>query len=203
MATTDLYPLFSSPVMTMDHDNIQLVDAIQYCKTNLEYMSNKGGNFTSLNTDVFSLDVFSEIKDLALEAIRVYTKEIMKWSDGPEFFITQSWVNKNPTSTTHHEHYHLNTLFSGVFYLDTAEPDYISFFTSKQPFFKFFEDEKNIWNSDRYDLLAKPGRFVIFPANMLHSVGENIASHERISVAFNVFVKGQLGRRENLTYLEL
>ena len=200
---TNLYPLFASPVITVDHDDIQVVDVIQYCKHQLEYKINKGGNFTSLNTDVFSLDVFAKIKELALEAIKVYTKEVMQWSDGPEFFITQSWVNKNPKGTTHHEHYHLNTLFSGVVYLETATPDYISFFNSKQPFMKFFEDEKNIWNSDRYDLLVKPGRFVIFPANMLHSVGENLAAHDRISVAFNVFVKGNIGSKENLTYLEL
>lgn len=200
---TDLYPLFASPVITVDHENAQIVDVIQYCKSQLEYKINKGGNFTSLNTDVFSLDAFAKIQELALLAVKVYTKEVMQWSDGPEFFITQSWVNKNPTGTTHHEHYHLNTLFSGVFYLETATPDYISFFNSKQPFMKFFEDEKNIWNSDRYDLLVKPGRFVIFPANMLHSVGENLAAHDRISVAFNVFVKGNIGSKENLTYLEL
>jgi uncharacterized protein (TIGR02466 family) len=200
---TDLYPLFANPVITVDHDNVKIEEVIQYCKTRLEFKSNKGGNFTSLDTDVFALDIFSEIKELALGAIKVYTKEVMQWADGPEFFITQSWVNKNPTGTTHHEHYHLNTLFSGVFYLETATPDYISFFSGKQPYMKFYETEKNMWNSDRYDMLVKPGRFVIFPASILHSVGENLAAHDRISVAFNVFVKGQIGSREHLTYLEL
>jgi uncharacterized protein (TIGR02466 family) len=199
---TDLYPLFASPVITVD-SNVKLDNVIQYCKNHLEYRINQGGNFTSINTDIFSLDEFAKIKELALESIKVYTKEVMRWADGPEFFITQSWVNKNPTGTTHHEHYHLNTLFSGVFYLETAEPDYISFFSGKQPYMKFYEDEKNIWNSDRYDLLVKPGRCVIFPASILHSVGENLATHDRISLAFNVFVKGQIGSKEHLTYLEL
>lgn len=199
----ELYPLFSQPVLTVDSDKSKLTGIVNYCESVLEYRPNAGGNYTSLNTDVLSLVEFKEAKDLIDHAINVYTKEIMSWLDpNLTFFVTQSWVNKNPQGTGHHEHYHLNSVFSGVLYLQTVEDDGISFVNNNKPFFKFYPAESNIWNSERFNIEVKDNRVVLFPAGMLHSVKSHNSNYNRISLAFNVFVKGKIGSKENLTYVE-
>lgn len=199
----DLYPLFSQPVLTVDSDKSKLTELVSFCENMLEYRPNAGGNFTSLNTNVLELEEFTEVKLLIENAIRVYTTEVMAWTDpGLNFFVTQSWVNKNPKGSGHHEHYHLNSVFSGVFYLQTVENDTISFVNNVKPFFKFYPSESNIWNSERFNISVRDNRTVIFPAGMLHSVTPHTSEYNRISLAFNVFVKGKIGSKEHLTYLE-
>lgn len=199
----DLYPLFSQPVLTVDSEKLQLTSLVQHCENMLEYRSNAGGNFTSLATNVLDLEEFKFAKELVDHAIRVYTQEIMAWnSPDLTFFVTQSWVNKNPKGSGHHEHFHLNSVFSGVLYLQTVDNDCISFVNNVKPFFKFYPSESNMWNSERFNVQAKDNRVVIFPAGMLHSVPPHNSDKNRISLAFNVFVKGKIGSKENLTYVE-
>jgi uncharacterized protein (TIGR02466 family) len=199
----DLYPLFSQPVLTVDSEKSQLTSLVQHCENMLEYRSNAGGNFTSLATNVLDLEEFKFAKELVDHAIRVYTQEIMAWtSPDLTFFVTQSWVNKNPKGSGHHEHFHLNSVFSGVLYLQTVDNDCISFVNNVKPFFKFYPSESNMWNSERFNVQAKDNRVVIFPAGMLHSVPPHNSDKNRISLAFNVFVKGKIGSKENLTYVE-
>jgi uncharacterized protein (TIGR02466 family) len=199
----DLYPLFSQPVLTVDSEKSKLVDLVSYCENVLEYRPNAGGNFTSLNTSILDLNEFKDAKDLIDKAIDVYTKEVMGWTnEGLDFFITQSWVNKNPKGTGHHEHFHLNAVLSGVLYLQTIENDAISFVSSNKPFFNFYPSFSNIWNSERFNIETKDNRVVLFPSGMLHSVPAHNSDNNRISLAFNVFVKGKIGSKENLTYVE-
>lgn len=199
----DLYPLFSQPVLTVDSERSKLVDLVSYCENVLEYRSNAGGNFTSLNTNVLGLAEFQEAKELIDNAIHVYTNEIMCWTDeGLNFFVTQSWVNKNPKGTGHHEHYHLNAVFSGVLYLQTTDNDSISFVNNSKPFFKFYPSVSNMWNSERFNIETKDNRVILFPAGMLHSVPPHNSDYNRFSLAFNVFVKGKIGSKEHLTYVE-
>ena len=199
----DLYPLFSQPVLTVDSDKSQLTELVRHCENMLEYRSNAGGNYTSLATNVLDLEEFKLAKELVDNAIRVYTQEIMAWTDpGLKFFVTQSWVNKNPKGSGHHEHFHLNSVFSGVLYWQTIDNDCISFVNNTKPFFKFYPSESNMWNSERFNVQAKDNRVVIFPAGMLHSVPPHTSDKNRVSLAFNVFVKGKIGSKENLTYVE-
>jgi len=204
MATTELYPLFSTPVFTVDSDKTKFVDLIEFCETGLEFKPNRDGNFTSLNTSLLDLPEFKEVNQMVLDAVKFYASDIMKWdSNSLDFYITQSWANKNPSGTGHHQHFHTNALFSGVFYLQTVENDHISFYNERKPFFKFYETEHTIWNSDKWEIPVTDNRIVIFPSGLLHGVQTHNSSYNRISIAFNVFVKGKLGMKEHLTYLEI
>ena len=204
MATTELYPLFSTPVFTVDSDKSKFVDLIEFCETSLEFRSNRGGNSTSLNTSLLDLLEFKEVNQMVLDAVKFYASDIMKWNtNGLDFYVTQSWANKNPAGTGHHQHFHNNALFSGVFYLQTVENDHICFYNDRKPFFKFYETEHTIWNSDKWEIPVTDNRIVIFPSGLLHGVQTHNSSYNRISIAFNVFVKGTFGMKERLTYLEI
>jgi uncharacterized protein (TIGR02466 family) len=204
MATTELYPLFSTPVLSIDSDKSKFVDLVEFCETNLEFRANQGGNSTSINTNLLDLPEFREVNQMVSDAVNFYASDIMKWDTSAlTFYVTQSWANKNPAGTEHHHHFHTNALFSGVFYLQTVTNDHISFYDDRKPFFKLYETEHTIWNSDKWEIPVVDNRIVIFPAGVLHSVQKHNSSYNRISIAFNVFVKGTIGIKEHLTYLEI
>ena len=204
MATTDLYPLFSKPVLSIDSDKSKFTSLVEYCENTLEYRTNRGGNYTSLNTDLLDLEEFKEIKQMVLDSVKFYAVDILKWDTSTmELYLTQSWANKNPAGTSHHEHFHTNCLFSGVFYLQTVENDHIVFYSEDRPFFKFYETEHNIWNSDKWEVPVADNMIVLFPSGLLHGVQHHNSCYNRISIAFNVFVKGTFGKKDRLTYLEI
>lgn len=199
---TEVYALFSQPVfVSHNHVNLDLSQIINYCK-NLEYVQNKGGNFASTNTNILDVPEFSQIKEFVIDAIKHYTKGVMKWEDN-EFYITQSWLNVNPANTSHAMHYHFNSIISGVFYLQTTDSDSITFYNDAKTLLDFKKSSYNIYNSENWEIPVKPGMIAIFPSQLTHSVKVHDSNVERISIAFNTFVKGTLGNKENLTLLNL
>jgi uncharacterized protein (TIGR02466 family) len=196
----EIHPLFSCPVMQRPTDVAEFTDVLEYCK-DLKYIENVGKNFTSEDTDILSNPVFIDIKKIIEDSIDEYTKDLMGWQH--EFYITQSWLNVNPPGTTHHEHYHFNSIVSGTFYLKVGQPDFITFLSGSKLALDLTVDNPNIWNSHRYDVELKDNMTVLFPSSTLHRVGENRSNYNRVSIAFNVFVKGQLGNKRRLTYLQL
>jgi ectoine hydroxylase-related dioxygenase (phytanoyl-CoA dioxygenase family) len=61
----------------------------------------------------------------------------------------------------------------------------------------------NIWNSDLWKVQVKNNTIVLFPSSLYHSVDKNESDYERVSIAFNVFARGEFGSEEGLTYLKL
>ena len=108
--------------------------------------------------------------------------------------ITNSWVNFNPTGAAHHKHFHMNSILSGVFYLQT-EAKSGDFMVHKSndirqiysfPFSnnKFIEKSK-LFSVRNYDLH-------IFPSTLEHSVLQNNSKNTRISLSFNTFYYGEV-----------
>lgn len=205
MPTSEVLPLFSQPVLVVDHqDDPPNIDLLAKCKM-YEYTSNSGGggtNFTSDNKNILDLEEFSHIKENILTGLHEYTHNIMGWQN-LDFYITQSWLNVNPTESSHHKHYHFNSLVSGTYYLETSDEDHIVFYGDHKPTLELNPAHYNIYNANVYKVSIKTNTLVLFPSTLTHSVDENIAEWERVSIAFNVFVRGKLGSEKHLTYLEL
>jgi uncharacterized protein (TIGR02466 family) len=198
----ELYPLFSNPVfVSNEHEDYCFADIVAYCQV-LEYRSNAGGNFASIDTNILENPVFSKIKELVWDAINHYTKGVMRWEDH-EFFITQSWVNVNPTDTYHHIHHHNNSIVSGVFYLQTNKNETITFHGETKSTLELTNADYNLWNSKTWNMDVKDNTIAIFPSLLAHSVKTNTHQRERISIAFNIFVRGKIGSEEALTLLEI
>ena len=54
-----------------------------------------------------------------------------------------------------------------------------------------------------YYFHPKEGRLLIFPSSLEHSVEKKKGSNLRISLAFNVFIKGNIGKEDDLNDLSL
>ena len=105
------------------------------------------------------------------------------------------------------QHSHANSSISGTFYLTVEEDDTITFIDA---FWKYKRSlnldnrEFNLWNSSSWSVPVNNNELILFPSWLEYAVEPNEkATTNRISLAFNVFVKGTLGNTHALNELIL
>lgn len=206
MMQTEVFPLFSTPVFLSRAFSNDNQDELTKIALSEETLKNVNGNYTSVDNYVLDRPELSELKQKILSVIDEYVKNIACWTDN-EFYITQSWFNINPKDTGHHHHYHSNSILSGCYYI-RAKDTKINFhagenFFNSGKFLALNTTNFNVFNSPNWFLDVEAGNVVIFPSATAHSVDINKNDEERISVAFNIFVKGTIGNQRGLTELKL
>lgn len=202
---SNVTPLFSTPVFVFDkyvEDESNFVELAN----SQEYTANKGGNLISINTSILELPEFSELKLRIQESVDEYINEVLRL-DQHEFYITQSWVNFNPIGSSHHIHHHSNSLYSGVYYIKSSG-SCIKFhsdddFHMSGKFLSLDTSDYNLWNSRIWSVPVDDNSVVLFPSSTTHSVDENTTDTDRISLSFNIFIKGSIGSEKSLTHLIL
>jgi len=139
-----------------------------------------------------------------MSKVNFHFYETLKHVKESEIYITQSWLNLTKKDQFHHTHKHPNSILAGVFYLQTVDDDCISFDNTLRvdqvrPSIKSF----NSWNSSLYNLPVHKNMLVIFPSSLMHNVPTVKSDQVRISLAFNTFVKGVLGKDDQLSRVNL
>jgi len=160
------------------------------------------GNTTSNNNYILEEKEFSKLKlDLDL-VIQDYFNRIVSPKNNIEPYITQSWLNYTNKNEYHHMHAHPNSLISGVFYINSNDKfDKIKFFKQQYEAIQLETKEWNIWNSKSWWFPVKTGDIILFPSSLTHMVENKQGDNIRISLAFNVFIKGTIGNNKDLTEL--
>ena len=109
--------------------------------------------------------------------------------------ITNMWANHLYKGESHPPHTHSNNLFSGVYYLLAGKNETapIQFFDPRaQPSILVPRRKNNNWhNSSMLQFDSVNGSGFIFPAWLQHWVPAT--HHERISVSWNVIIRGHYG----------
>ncbi len=112
-----------------------------------------------------------------------------------EIYITNSWYNIARHGEGQTLHNHANSIISGVLYLDvnTSQPS-ITFVNTVPPFLLNMRAmQYNMFNSLEFDIPVENGEIILFPSQCFHYVKSNPTNKDRISIAFNTFVKGDIG----------
>ena len=121
--------------------------------------------------------------------------------------ITQSWITYTNVGESHHEHSHPNSIISGVYYVQTLGTDAICFHDNRRIGRSFCVNTPVLtqFNAPTYSLTTPQDSLVLFPSELVHSVNprgiENVP--DRISISFNTFYTGAIGREEDSTALIL
>jgi uncharacterized protein (TIGR02466 family) len=196
--------IFPTPIylskLNREFSNIELsfID-----KTKLDVYKNEG-NTTSNDVSILDNKEFKNLKEELDLRIQDYFNKVISPSNNITPYITQSWLNYTETNQFHHKHAHPNSLVSGVLYINCHEEhDKIKFFNDKYQTIKPEIKEWNIWNSESWWFSVKTGDLILFPSSLTHSVETKQGNNTRISLAFNVFIKGVVGNNKSLTELKL
>jgi uncharacterized protein (TIGR02466 family) len=172
-------------------------------KSKLDFYKNDG-NITSNNNYILDEKPFANIKKELDLRVQDYFNKVISPANKITPYITQSWLNYTETNQYHHKHAHANSLVSGVFYINChKEHDKIKFFNENYKPIKLEVKDWNMWNSESWWFPVKTGDIILFPSSLTHMVETKEGDNTRISLAFNVFIKGTVGNNKQLTELHL
>ena len=200
--TSDLQHLFPIPVGRYNFNQKFTIEELNYIN-NLEKVQNLGNQRTA-DSYVLKNDSLKDISIFCNECVSDYFNKIYKPTNDVNIKITQSWLNYTEKNQFHHKHNHWNSFISGVVYINcNKENETITFFKEKHEMLNFETKEYNLWNSKTWSFVVNNGDVVLFPSELEHMVQVKTTDNTRISLSFNVFVKGHLGSEINLTKLIL
>lgn len=147
---------------------------------------------TNWQTDpnLHRLPQFAEIVALFERAGRAAT-EYMKLKSH-DLVVTGCWANVNPPGGHNPSHSHPNNYLSGVYYVSIPEGEGRIVFEDPRiqaqvmmpPVTEFTHYNGNVVSFE-----VKPGRLLVFPAWLAHSVPGNRSQHNRISMSFNLMFR--------------
>ena len=172
------------------HDRVQMLSYIKASKI-------KPNGMIQTEDDIYKISYFKHFKDIIITLNKsVLNKMGYEYED---VIITGMWGNLLFPGQNHAPHTHSNNFLSGVFYLqgdkDSSE---IQFFDPRPqtsiltPRIK----ENNIQNSDIVAFKPTENMGLIFPSWLQHWVRPT--GSERISMSWNILVKGHYGAPNTL-----
>ena len=205
MKESIIHSIFPTPIYfshlerEFTSSELKFVDEIKKNGSQLNY-----GNITSINNYILNEKPFFNIKKELNLRIKEYFDKIICSSNGITPYITQSWLNYTDKDQYHHKHSHPNSLVSGVLYINSDEKfDKIKFFKSGYERIDLEVKEFNLFNSGNWFFTVKTGDIVLFPSSLTHMVETKEGDNTRVSLAFNVFIKGKIGNSISLNEITL
>jgi uncharacterized protein (TIGR02466 family) len=201
---SNISSIFPTPIyMSKLNKNITKKELSFIYKTKLNTYKNEG-NKTSNDNYILNNKVFKDLKKELNLIVQDYFYKVISPANNITPYITQSWLNYTETNQYHHKHAHQNSLVSGVFYINCDEKfDKIKFFKEDYKTIKLEVKNWNTWNSESWWFSIKTGDIILFPSSLIHMVENKEGNNTRISLAFNVFIKGTVGNNKLLNELIL
>jgi len=196
--------IFPTPIYISKLDKKLTPSELNFVDKNKKDFYKNDGNITSNNNYILNEKPFANIKKQLDLRVQDYFEKIISPANKITPYITQSWLNYTETNQYHHKHAHPNSLVSGVFYINCDEKfDKIKFFKNKYEVIQIETKDWNLWNSSSWWFPVKTGDVILFPSSLTHMVETKQGTNTRISLAFNVFIKGTVGNNKSLTELIL
>ena len=200
MAVKSIDRLFPTTVTIFD--NVLELEYIDSMLEDIIDSSKKVGRKTNWqsnhNPNLHEHPKYKPLGKKVLELSKEYIEDLKFEFD--DHYITGMWSNILKPGEFPSPHTHSNNLVSGVFYLQTNDNSPAITFLDPRPQSSVLQPqakEYNIFNSTMFFYPAKVNRMILFPSWLEHYVPQNDTKFSRVSIAFNVMLKGQVGRPDN------
>jgi uncharacterized protein (TIGR02466 family) len=199
-----IYDIFPTPIMKFKFDR-------EFNQTEIDFISKSEmnchknfGNKSSNDTYILKNNEIKNISEFCSDSLNTYFSKIFNPINDVEIYITQSWLNWTYKNEYHHTHSHPNSIVSGVLYISADKNfDNITFGRSNYKTIEIYPKSLNDYNTDEVDFKVGTGELLLFPSHLQHRVSTTKSESTRISLAFNSFVKGEMGHIRALNYLQL
>jgi len=198
-----IHELFPIPLY---HARLAPVDSLTLAKlTNLKFDAPGAEEEYVVHEETVERHVLDRPEFIALKKtiqahIDHYVYELLGVTKDQRWEVSSSWVNKSAKGNYHANHWHSNSLVSGVLYLRTDEKSGAICFNKDRSHRNLWGDtitidfvKPTIYNSAAMSILPTDGDLLLFPSLLNHSVEHNESSIDRYSLAFNVFPRGTIG----------
>ena len=198
MADVERHEFFPTCIYRFKHDfkENELNDVVKHIEDNS--LSEQNGQIikrtgSQTQNELHKIDTFTNLTKTIINA----TKSILDEQGYiGEVEITNMWGNilRPQSQRAHAPHTHSNNFLSGVFYLKTSnDTSPIQFFDPRpqSDVLKPRKKKYNRLNSNIAQFQSETGWGVVFPSWLVHWVPET--KDERISIAWNIIVRGEYG----------
>ena len=145
------------------------------------------------SADLHKQKEFKEFAELVISTSKEILDELKY--DVEDIVITDMWANVLKPGEMHPPHTHSNNYVSGVWYLESDGNAGI-FFKDPRSVADIIVPRKSVANTDNSNLISfvsTTNRAIIFPSWFQHWVPINHSKKNRISISWNIQIKGQLG----------
>tara|TARA_R100000963_G_scaffold28385_1_gene19538 strand:+ start:30 stop:635 length:606 start_codon:yes stop_codon:yes gene_type:complete len=170
-----------------------------------KYRASKEGFYLSETITLLENKTLSSLKKFIIKKAEEYVRDVLEIKD--QIYLTQSWSTINLTNAFHRIHDHPNTFISLVYYAQCKNSSLrfqLDTSSIRECFnFSYTIKKFNIYNSQTWTLLVKPGDIVLFPGHIRHGSLPNKSSMSRIIVGANFFIKGKLGSHKEVSSLTI
>lgn len=203
----NVLPLFAIPLCRTNIEPIS-PDTELYLTQQIEYAQQRQNAQNSVDLHILNDPKCVILKKQLQQQLKDFLHYLDVNTTQQEFYITTSWMNKYSAQQSSHEHYHSNSLISGVLYFDDCDHTAGITFHKRQGWDNLFQDTVNVDHNTITDpnkmsylyhhrtITIKPSRWdlILFPSVLNHSVPANAHSvNMRHSLAFNTFLRGTIG----------
>ena len=205
MNQNEIKNLFPTPLyignIGVNEDDITYINSLDF---ELTYLKN---GLQTQDRHILLHKELTSLKKKIDDEFEIYAREKLRINKKHNFEMINSWCNIHNQGHVAQPHHHHNSVFSGVYYLQsTNNTGAIKF--NQSPFkswnnimIKLEIDEANEYNNDECIVNPKPGTVLFFPSCVSHQTEVNNTTQQRYSLAFNYFPRGKFGDKES--YLEI
>lgn len=189
-------PIFSTPIWAVDLKeddalalNAQLLREIEALMGNPRPVLAPGVNWQT-DPMLQKLPQFAELVALvekagrgALDFLKLQARDIV---------VSSCWANVNPPGGRNSGHTHPNNFLAAVYYIQTPEAEDRIEFEDPRPQAQVMMPRPiapSPYNGNTISFKVRPGRLVLFPAWLKHSVPPNRSKVDRVSFAFNLMFR--------------
>lgn len=198
-AQRHVLPLFSTPIY-LAHLGEPPESLKESCRKLDYHRYGVDNGWVSQSKYALDLPQFVEVKQMLKRELDGFLHEVLSVSDNFEFYITNSWVQKHSKTDHAQNHYHINSLISGVYYVEVFEDSGDLVLEKQHENFNIFPSMlgftyKNIGVLNAADWKVHPrnGTLIFFPSQVAHYSHNNLNDKDRYCIAFNTYVRGTFG----------
>ena len=188
------YKLFPTNLFIYDDFYKQDVGDMKKYIADLWEKRDYDNNWQTHSADLQKQVEFADFAKEIITANKTIISKVMKYY-AEDIVITDMWANVLKPGEMHPPHTHSNNFLSGVWYLESDGGAGI-FFKDPRGEADVIVPRKsvaNIDNSSIVSFVSMANRAIIFPAWFQHWVPINRSKKNRISISWNIQIKGQLG----------
>lgn len=198
----DLYELFPTTIYSFDIEDQSITeDTLKFLNSYQLSKDTKTWEEEVLQTDN-NLHLLSQTQelitffDLCLSSIKNINQ-----LQTDKIKITLCWANKSTYNSKHQNHYHPNSLYSGIFYLTSGGAKTIFYDPvnyRNEAMIKVFGNNINP-NPNKAEIIPEKGRLVIFPSWFRHSTENHDGDSIRWTISFNTLPYGKTNSQPNVS----
>ena len=197
-----IHQLFPEPLYFSKLERVLTQEELKIINEHEKKTQKNEGNSRTYDNYVLEHKALKNLKkDIQTKVMDYFDKVVCTNNSTP--YITQSWINYTESNQYHHRHSHPNSLVSGIFYINADKNvDSVTFYKNYQDArIKLDITEYNIFSSSNCTFPVETGNLLIFRSSLEHGVKKKKGNNIRISLSFNIFIKGTVGNKNDLTEL--